>query len=188
MTAEAAFREHRELVYAWLFARVRSHELAEDLMQETFARFLRYPEHRVKTSTWLIEIASSLLVSHWRAAAIRPQPADVDVYELDVGCADGVDAWIELMDIRRAWRSLTPLERGSLLAAIFGGATNAQGASSARRKLRSEPTACEWCGETFSPRDGRGRFCSFSCANGALTRASRRDASHVPSRVLRSRS
>jgi RNA polymerase sigma-70 factor (ECF subfamily) len=53
--------------------------LAEDLLQETFARLwlhaAQYQAGRVRFATWLLRVATNLAISELRRAARRPRPA-----------------------------------------------------------------------------------------------------------------
>jgi len=72
----AAWADHHEELYAFLVRAVRDHEVAEDLLQETFLRLTR--EVRAgrapdNTRAWLYRVAGNLVVSRGRriGAAIR---------------------------------------------------------------------------------------------------------------------
>jgi RNA polymerase sigma-70 factor, ECF subfamily len=65
------YRCHREAVYAYLYARTREHDLAEDLTSETFVRALRgfggYVSER-PIRAWLYTIARNLLTDEMKCA------------------------------------------------------------------------------------------------------------------------
>jgi RNA polymerase sigma-70 factor (ECF subfamily) len=66
---ESLVREHSRLVYRIAYAALRSHHDAEDAVQETFLRVLRYSEKLANVEnhkTWLARIA-------WRVAVDRSQ-------------------------------------------------------------------------------------------------------------------
>lgn len=50
-------------------------ELAEDIVQETFCRAIRYPQHDDPTPAWLATVARNLCIDHWRLASRREAPA-----------------------------------------------------------------------------------------------------------------
>ena len=72
------YEEHVWRVYGFLAYRLGERDTAEDLTQATFERALRawsrYDPARASVSTWLLSIASNLLVDHHRRLrAPRPQ-------------------------------------------------------------------------------------------------------------------
>jgi RNA polymerase sigma factor (sigma-70 family) len=64
------YEEHVWRVYGFLAYRIRDRDVAEDLTQATFERALRawsrFDPRRASESTWLIAIASNLLIDHHR--------------------------------------------------------------------------------------------------------------------------
>lgn len=61
---------HVDKVYHYLFYRVESHEIAEDLTAEVFMRFVEgisaYQDRNVPLLAWLYQIAHARLVDHYR--------------------------------------------------------------------------------------------------------------------------
>jgi len=61
---------HVDKIYHYLFYRVESHEIAEDLTAEVFMRFVEgisaYQDRNVPLLAWLYQIAHARLVDHYR--------------------------------------------------------------------------------------------------------------------------
>jgi RNA polymerase sigma-70 factor (ECF subfamily) len=73
------YEEHVWRVYGFLAYRLDNHESVEDLTQATFERALRawsrYDPARSSVSTWLLSIATNLLIDHRRRSrSIVPLP------------------------------------------------------------------------------------------------------------------
>ncbi len=64
------YNTHVDKVYHYLFYRVESHEVAEDLTAEVFMRFVEglatYQDRNVPLLAWLYQIAHARLVDHYR--------------------------------------------------------------------------------------------------------------------------
>jgi RNA polymerase sigma factor (sigma-70 family) len=71
----AAAREHLDAVYRYLLTMTKDASLAEDLTSETFERALRrwhrYDARRASEKTWLLMLARSAALDHYRAEARR---------------------------------------------------------------------------------------------------------------------
>lgn len=75
------YRRYVPTVYGYLYRRIGSHEIAEDLTAATFEKALRalpaFEWRGVPVSAWLIRIASRKLTDHFRTEARRATvPAD----------------------------------------------------------------------------------------------------------------
>jgi RNA polymerase sigma-70 factor (ECF subfamily) len=84
-------------IYHYLFYRVESHEVAEDLTAEVFLRFVEgigaYQDRNVPLLAWLYQIAHARLVDHYRQ---KPTVAiDEDLESIEFSMEDDVDS--ELM-------------------------------------------------------------------------------------------
>lgn len=105
---EQAYREHAQTVYRFLLAKTGSHELAEELTQETFYQAVKSIERfdgSCRISTWLCGIAKNLLYAQYRKNADTPLPLE-DAPEPATESAE-----TEL---------LTQERRASIMAAIHG--------------------------------------------------------------------
>lgn len=90
-------QDHGDLLYAYALSRVRSAELAEELVQETFLAALRHEgdfQNRSSESTWLIGILRHKLADHFRQAQRRAGPEQVPAESTphDPICPAEVDA------------------------------------------------------------------------------------------------
>lgn len=143
-------------VYAFLTYRLSSRQEAEDLTQATFERALRawkrYDSDRATVKTWLLAIASNLLIDHFRRNSGRLPPeliAEARDREL-VGVDDGPFGLDP--DLAEALAALTDQQR-LVIACRFGADLNGpeiaqltglslanvqQVLSRALRRLRSE--------------------------------------------------
>jgi RNA polymerase sigma-70 factor, ECF subfamily len=84
--AEAAWRELHDQLLGFIARRVRTHEDAEDILQEVMLRIHRASgelEHVEHLTGWIYRIASNAIVDHYRRPARRELPAgsqgDVEV-------------------------------------------------------------------------------------------------------------
>jgi RNA polymerase sigma-70 factor (ECF subfamily) len=65
----ALFERHHKRIHALCYRLVRRADAADDLVQETFLRVLRYPEtfrEEAAFTTWLYRIAWNVCHEHWR--------------------------------------------------------------------------------------------------------------------------
>jgi RNA polymerase sigma-70 factor (ECF subfamily) len=79
-------------------AHLTSHQLAEDLAQETYLRALRSLarfEGRASARTWLLSIARRVAVDHIRAVQVRPRHANVSDWQSAVERAQPTSARFE---------------------------------------------------------------------------------------------
>jgi len=123
-TISEIYDEHVWRVYGYLAYRLRSREDAEDLTQATFERALKalssYDERRAGVGTWLIAIATNLLIDHHRRQASRPatatDPMILAMHDASVedAAALGLDP-----DLAGALMTLSDRER-ELLALRYG--------------------------------------------------------------------
>jgi RNA polymerase sigma-70 factor, ECF subfamily len=97
----AAYRDHHEMIFAFLRRATRDDATAEDLLQETFARLLT--EYRAGRSPevllpWLYRVASNLVIS--RGRRLRSALRWLTVERARTGAIDGVES-PELSVLRR---------------------------------------------------------------------------------------
>lgn len=78
---EQLIAEHQGALFAFLYRMVGDKDLAEDLMQETFARALQAAKRyrpQGKVSTWLFAIAANLVRDRWRRQQVRGPSVALD--------------------------------------------------------------------------------------------------------------
>jgi RNA polymerase sigma-70 factor, ECF subfamily len=77
-SAEAAWHELRGQLLGYIARRVRTHEDAEDILQEVMLRIHRHSgdlEHADRMAGWIYRIASNAIVDYYRTPARREFPA-----------------------------------------------------------------------------------------------------------------
>ena len=124
---QAAFDQHKDAVYRFVWRMCGSASAAEDLTQDVFVGLLRQPDRfdpaRGTLRAFLLGIARNLTLKHWRAEH-RFEPLDdeeavpaqsVDLERVDIGDAVG-----------RAVRALRPLQREVVILAEYEGLTLAE--------------------------------------------------------------
>lgn len=103
-TFAAAARDHLDAVYRYLLATTKDATLAEDLTSETFERALRrwhrFDHRRASEKTWLLMLARSAALDHFRAEARRhrreerfagEQDSEVPDVEIDLGLSPALE-------------------------------------------------------------------------------------------------
>jgi len=115
------YDEHVWRVYGFFAYRVRDHNLAEDLTQATFERALRawsrFDARKASEATWLMTIASNLLIDHHRRYREHEELADERTLGTVPGPEESFGAWPEVTD---ALALLGDRER-HVIALRFGG-------------------------------------------------------------------
>ncbi len=104
-----------DVVYRYLFHRVGSHALAEDLTSETFLRALRrlhsFTWQGRDLGAWLVTIARNLAMDHFKSARFRLEVTTADLLEADradEGIEDTVLARLHTETLIDAVRRLKP--------------------------------------------------------------------------------
>lgn len=111
----------------YLIAITRRQDLAEDLLQETYCRFLtaRLPDmDRTQTRSYLFRIATNLARDHWRRPGHEPLPGDQ---------REPSPSWSHLENrfgINQAFDRLKPRERQLLWLAYVEGSNHREIAAS----------------------------------------------------------
>ena len=101
-------------LWAYLARSSGDHALADDLMQESFVRFLcadAPPDGDVDARRYIFRIASNLLRDHWR----RPKASAIeDMTEMEFAAPDASASWEAQALLAPALASLRPRERQML--------------------------------------------------------------------------
>lgn len=125
---EAAFRAFYERtarqVWAYLYRSTRNGALADDLLQETYYRWLRARtpfESDAHRERYLFRIAANLLADARRRR--RPEHVPLEVDEVDAGAAAASDLE-RRTDLERAMAALSPRDRDMLWLAYADGASH----------------------------------------------------------------
>jgi RNA polymerase sigma-70 factor (ECF subfamily) len=90
--AEAAWRDLHDQLLGFIARRVRTHEDAEDILQEVMLRIHRSSgelEHVERVTGWIYRITSNAIVDYYRKPARRELPAG---WQLDVEDVDGSES------------------------------------------------------------------------------------------------
>ncbi len=112
-------------ILAYLRGTTGRRDLAEDLLQETYCRFLVHQPasmEPVETRRYLFRIATNLLRDRWRRGEEAQFPE-----EYDEGLSHDVDTQ---MDVRKVMQALKPRERELLWLAYVEGMSHAEIAAS----------------------------------------------------------
>ena len=112
------FERHHRALFRYAYRMTRRRDVAEDIVQETFARVVRSVEHyepRGRDLPWLFTIIRRLLLDQERTASRRPS-LEPDVSD------HSVDGQQELSAIlQQALDQLHPREREAFLLREIGG-------------------------------------------------------------------
>jgi len=114
-------------LFRYLLAMTRQADLAEDLLQETYCRFLttRLPEMDcAQKRSYLFRIATNLMHDHWKRHEDKDQP---------VNCAEPASGATHLerrLGVRQAFERLKPRERQLLWLAYVEGSNHREIAAS----------------------------------------------------------
>jgi RNA polymerase sigma-70 factor, ECF subfamily len=120
------------LLWSYLYRTSGNATLADDLLQESYYRFLRVRFREMNQEylkNYLFRIATNLLRDHWRHAKLEPAttPAAEAVHELRsaVGLEDADSRATELpSDVMRIMQDLKPRERELLWLAYVEGSSH----------------------------------------------------------------
>jgi RNA polymerase sigma-70 factor (ECF subfamily) len=78
-TAFAALvRRHQTPIFNFVLRQVRSHHVAEDVVQDVFVRLVQKAatfKHEARFTTWIYSIARNLCIDHLRKTALRRHPS-----------------------------------------------------------------------------------------------------------------
>jgi RNA polymerase sigma-70 factor (ECF subfamily) len=121
---DAVYEEHRARIFAWLLRMTRNRAVAEELLQETFARLVRHAA-RLRPDTnlraWLFTVARNLARSHRRWAWL--DAARLLVWRDPTSNAPSAHDLAEASEIQRrverALGDLPPSSREVLLLVVY---------------------------------------------------------------------
>ena len=97
-------------IYRYCYYKVNNTEVAEDITQETFLRFLENSTYKEngKELNYLYTIARNLCIDEYRKRVTEELPEEIAL-------ESGEEAIVEGLDMRRALAKLTPMERELVL-------------------------------------------------------------------------
>lgn len=124
----AAFDQHKDAVYRFVWRFSGSSNLAEDITQEAFLILLRHPDRfdpaRGTLRAFLLGIARNLTLKHWRAEhrfeALGEDALVAEPVDLDQGSVGEI--------VGRAVAALGPLQREVVILVEYEGLTLAEAA------------------------------------------------------------
>lgn len=132
---EAAFEQLYDLLVAPIFGLVRrivrdpaqSEEVVQEVMVELWRSAARYSPERGSATTWAMTLAHRRSVDRVRSAQASAD-RDETIGRRDIGrpfdeVAEQVTTRLEQEQVRRCLRTLTDLQRESVLLAYYGGRT-----------------------------------------------------------------
>jgi RNA polymerase sigma-70 factor (ECF subfamily) len=125
-TFEILYEETARPLWSYVYRVSRNAALADDIVQETYYRFLRAPRvkmNETETKSYLYRIAGNLLRDHWRgkrregllAETVREGPA------ADLATSADNPESIHNLDLERRFEELRPQERALLWLAYVEG-------------------------------------------------------------------
>jgi RNA polymerase sigma-70 factor, ECF subfamily len=123
---QAAFEQHKDVVYRFVWRMSGSPAAAEDITQDVFVGLLRHPDRfdpdRGTLRAFLLGIARNLALKHWRTEH-RFEPLDEEAMAAEVIDFDRGDVG-EM--VGQAVRALGPLQREVVILAEYEGLTLAE--------------------------------------------------------------
>lgn len=131
MDLEQFIAEHQGALFAFLYRMVGEQDLAEDLMQETFARALQAAKRyrpQGKVSTWLFAIAANLVRDRWRRKQVRGPEISLDDMPLESpdSTEEQVLRGIGMERVREALLELPIEQRSAILLRYYHDLTYAE--------------------------------------------------------------
>jgi RNA polymerase sigma-70 factor (ECF subfamily) len=115
------YRIYRDTVFRYVYYRVSTHALAEDLTSETFARALRritsFAWQGRDFGAWLVTIARNLIADHFKSSRYRMEVCTGEMFDTDeTEQSPEVDVLARLQDaaVREAIARLNPDQRACI--------------------------------------------------------------------------
>lgn len=104
-------KDQYDKIYRYCYLRVRNREIAEDLTQETFLRFLEHPQYHDKGGAlqYLYTIAGNLCIDEYRKKPVESLPEEISE------STDDESEWVTHIALCNAVASLSDEEREIIL-------------------------------------------------------------------------
>ena len=143
---QAFYEETARALWAFICRGCGKPELADDLLQETYLRFLRAADLKAEASlrkAYLYKIATNLMTDHWRTSArehrfVVTSHSDEGFHEeAAADQKDAAEAVIVNRDLSRVFQQLKPVERSLLWLAYVEGSEHREIAAALGLKQKS---------------------------------------------------
>jgi len=143
---QAFYEETARPLWAFICRVCGKPELADDLLQETYLRFLRAADLKADVSlrkAYLYKIATNLMTDHWRTSArehrlVVTSHSDEGFHEeAAADQKDAAEAVIVNRDLSRVFQQLKPIERSLLWLAYVEGSEHREIAEALGLKQKS---------------------------------------------------
>jgi len=122
-TFETLYNETARPLWSYLYRASGDRTLADDILQETYYRFLRAPRanmDKAQTKSYLYRIAGNLLRDHWRGKKRERQFTVSETDAIDSAESVAGEA-LDSLDLERRFQQLKPQERALLWLAYVEG-------------------------------------------------------------------
>lgn len=143
---QAFYEETARPLWAFICRACGKPELADDLLQETYLRFLRAADLKADAAlrkAYLYKIATNLMTDHWRTSArehrfVVTSHSDEEFHEeAPSEQKDAAEAVIVSRDLSRVFQQLKPMERSLLWLAYVEGSEHREIAAALGLKQKS---------------------------------------------------
>jgi len=143
---QAFYEETARPLWAFICRVCSKPELADDLLQETYLRFLRAADLKADAAlrkAYLYKIATNLMTDHWRTSAreqrfVVTSHSDEEFHEEAASDQqDAAEALIVGRDLSRVFQQLKPTERSLLWLAYVEGSEHREIAAALGLKQKS---------------------------------------------------
>jgi RNA polymerase sigma-70 factor (ECF subfamily) len=143
---QAFYEETARPLWAFICRVCGKAELADDLLQETYLRFLRASDLKAEAGlrkAYLYKIATNLMTDHWRTTAreqrfVVTSHSDEEFHEEPAADQkDAAEAVIVSRDLSRVFQQLKPMERSLLWLAYVEGSEHREIAAALGLKQKS---------------------------------------------------
>ena len=143
---QAFYEETARPLWAFICRVCGKPELADDLLQETYLRFLRASDLKTEAAlrkAYLYKIATNLMTDHWRTSAreqrfVVTSHSDKEFHEEAASDQkDAAEAVIVGRDLSRVFQQLKPMERSLLWLAYVEGSEHREIAAALGLKQKS---------------------------------------------------
>ena len=143
---QAFYEETARPLWAFICRACGKPELADDLLQETYLRFLRAADLKAEAAlrkAYLYKIATNLMTDHWRTSArehrfVVTSHSDEEFHEeAPSDQKDAAESVIVSRDLSRVFQQLKPIERSLLWLAYVEGSEHREIAAALGLKQKS---------------------------------------------------